>query len=221
MSSFQKVIKYCAIAFAVILAVGIISGIATAVTSVISAATGASVFHYDRETVDYTNSFTDVQSLNIQVTAGQLNIKNGDTFRVEGENVTKNFRARVSDNGTLNVEDGAEFHFLWFNFNGFHSPDTRITVYLPSDFIAKDANISTGAGKATIDELHAEKLLVSTGAGNLNGSNMSADKVKIDSGVGTITFDDVSFQDAEFDNGVGNLNVKGELLGDSTIDCGV
>jgi hypothetical protein len=222
MSSFQKIIKYCAIAFAIFLAVTIISGIASAVVGVVSTITGNSVFHSDKDVIDYSDSFTEVESLDLNISTGNLIIKTGDTFRVEAEDVIDNFEAKVDSDGTLSIGDGGNgIHFLWFDFNGFNNPNSKITLFLPADFVAREARIETGAGKVTIDELNAGDLEISAGAGSIKGSNLSADEVKIDGGVGSIKLDKVSFTDADIDCGVGSLVISGELKGENKIDCGV
>ena len=55
MSSFQKVIKYCAVAFAILLAVGIITGIARAALSVVSLVSGDLIYRYDRHDLQDTD----------------------------------------------------------------------------------------------------------------------------------------------------------------------
>jgi len=222
MSSFQRVIKYCAMAFAIFLAVTIISGIVSVVVTVVSAVSGDSIFNNNKEKINYEENFTDVTSLDIDINTGQLIIMSGDTFRVEAENVTKDFQTKVSDNGTLIIDESKNnVHFFGFNFNGFNNTNSKITLYLPATFISKDTEINTGAGKVTIEKLDTESLLISTGAGNISGNNINAEEVKIDGGVGNTDFEEVSFKNADFNCGVGNLNIKGELLGDNTIDCGV
>lgn len=223
MSSFQKVIKYCAIAFAILLVVMIISGIGSAAVSVVKLVSGDKISHNDsRNRVDFTENFTDVDSLNIDISTGEVVIKSGETFRVEAQNVTDNFKAEVSGNGTLNVnENGNSTHFLWFNWSGFGNINAKITVYLPEDFIADEARINMGAGNLTIDNLSTERLTLSAGAGNINGSNITANKVKFDGGVGSVNLNGVTLNDADMDSGVGSLNIEGVLLGDNSINCGV
>lgn len=223
MNSFQRVIKYCAIAFAIVLAVGIISAIANAIFAVATAVTGAGFsINKDEKLVDYEKDFTGVTSLDINHYTGELKIKTGDTFRVEASNVPEDFTARVSGDGTLNLyESRNRFHFLWFNFS-HNSWNSKITVYLPENFIAESAKIDSGAGKVDISALHAEKLKISGGAGNITAENLTADdEINIDGGVGNIDLTNVNFKDADFDCGVGELNVSGAIDGDCKIDSGV
>ncbi|HWT74060.1 MAG TPA: DUF4097 family beta strand repeat-containing protein [Mobilitalea sp.] len=223
MSSFQKTIKYIAIAFAVFLAVVIISVIANAAFAVVSAVSGGIEYSTKNEKmVDFTENFTDVKSLNIENATGKLIIKTGDSIKVEAENVTEDFVAKVNSNGTLTISDSQnKGHFLWFNINGFQDPNSVVTLYLPSDFVAKDTNINSGAGSVTVEGLHSGYLMISAGAGNISGDGVSAEKVKIDGGVGSVTLQNVNFSDADFNCGVGSLDIQGVLLGNNKIDCGV
>jgi hypothetical protein len=221
MNEFQRVIKYCAMAFAIFLAIVIISGIASAAFAIVSTVSGGKISVDHGKTIDVDKTFTDVKSLDIDNSTGNLKIIAGDEFRVVAEKVSDNFTAEVK-NGKLKVsEDDDEFHFLWFNVNDFNSPNSKITLYVPTDFVAEDVNLDTGAGNTTIEGLHTEDLFISAGAGNIDGSELTAEKVKIDGGVGNVSFNDVNFTDANFDCGVGNLNIDGILLGKSEFDCGV
>jgi hypothetical protein len=233
MSSFQKVIKYCAIAFAILLGIGIISGIANAAFAIVSVVSGVSNhnnfnFNFNNnnskneKTIDFSETYSDVTSLDLDNATGELKIRIGDTFKVEAENVSENFEAKVNSNGKLTIrENRNKIEFFWFQFDGFNSPNSKITVYLPVDFVAEEAKINTGAGTVSVEGLKAEYLLISAGAGNISGSNLVADEVKIEGGVGNVNFSDVNFADADFDCGVGNLYIEGVLLGENKIDCGV
>jgi hypothetical protein len=221
MSAFQRTIKYIAIAFAVFLAVMIVAGIANFTFAIVSAVTGG-ISNNKGKTIDFTDTFTGVTSLDIDNSTGKLIIKQGDEFKVEAEDVNDGFTAEVSSDGTLTIsDDDSHIGFFWFNFNGFNNPSSKITVYLPEDFIAEEAYIDSGAGTVSIDGLFAESLAISAGAGSVNGNNIYADDVTFDGGVGSVTLTDVSFNDAELNCGVGSLNVDGELIGETEIDCGV
>lgn len=220
MSSFQRVIKYVAIGFAVLLAVGIISGIASAAINIISAVTGRSFFGHNEKRIDFTSDFTGVESLDVSNNAGNMYIVVGDTFRVEAVNVLDSFHAEVSGNGTLTVSEDDKA-FQWFNFLDFGNHKSKITVYLPEDFVADKAYINTGAGDLQIDRLEAEDLTINAGAGNVRGNNITADKTRLDGGVGNITLTGVSFNDADLKCGVGSMRLDGTLQGDNKLDCGI
>jgi DUF4097 and DUF4098 domain-containing protein YvlB len=234
MSTFQKVIKYCAIAFAVMLAIGIITTMASAATAIISLVSGVSgkFVHRDSVNVDFnqdritrkdlSESFQDVKNLDIDIDTGSLQVINGDTLRVEAENVPDDFEAKVTSNGTLILREKARrINFLWFNFNINNNLNSKIILYLPADLKLKETEIDTGAGKVTIEGLSTKELFISAGAGNVDGRNIQADKVVLDGGVGSVSFKDIYFEDMDLDCGVGNVWIEGKVIGDSTIDCGV
>ncbi len=225
MNDVQRIIKYCATAFAVLLAVGIIIGIVSIAIAVVDGVSGdnISIGHQNKKTIDFSKSFTEqIESLDIDNASGELKIVPGETFKVEATKVSEDFEARVSEDGKLSIsEDKKGFHFLWFNFNGFHSLNSKITVYIPTDFIAEEAKIDIGAGNVSIEGLKAGYLYINAGAGNINGDVLTAKDVKIDGGVGNLDLDQVDFADADIDCGVGNLNIEGKLLGKTRIDCGV
>lgn len=222
MSSLQKVIKYVAMAFAIMLAIGIITGMANAAITVVSLVSGnIDSTNRSEQTVDVMTDFVGVKSLEINNSSGTFKILPGDTFRVEASNVSKDFQAKVNSNGVLIIDDDNDFIFFDININGFHHPNSKITLYLPDDFIAEKVQIDSGAGSVTIEELYTEYLHISAGAGNITGNNLSADEVKVDGGVGNIKLRDVRFEEADFNSGVGNLSIEGVLLGKTKIDCGV
>lgn len=221
MNSFQRVIKYCAIGFAIVLAVGIITGIASAIFAVASAVSGSSLSIKNNDKfIDYGKDFTGVTSLDISHYTGEFRIETGETIRVEATNVPEDFTARVSENGTLNIYEQNN-RFPWFHFKR-NSWNSKITVYLPETFIAENVKIDCGAGKVYISALHTDKLKISAGAGNITGERLTVDdEVSIDGGIGNIDFTDVNFKDTDFDCGVGDFRVSGVIEGDCDLDSGV
>ncbi len=221
MNSFQRTIKYIAIGFAIFLAIAIISAMINVGLIIASVVSGGTAFNKDKS-VGFSEVFTDVSSLEVSNSTGKLIILEGDTFKVEAENVSKNFQAKVSSNGILKIsDDNQAINFLWFHFNGINDPNSKITIYLPKGFIAEDIKLETGAGNVAIDGVKTGYLLLSAGAGNIVGTNIIAEKVKVDGGVGNVNLEKVSFNDSDFDCGVGNLTVEGTLQGKNKFDCGV
>lgn len=216
MSTFQKVIKYASITLAVFLTVGILSGIVGVISGVISIFSNGE----DEYKLNYVKDFTDVEQLDISNGVGEITIRPGDGFKVEGRNVSKNFKAYVN-NGTLIVEEkDSDKKFFWFIF-GSGNNKSSVTVYVPSDFNAKKIKIDSGTGKITLEDLSTDYLQINGGVGEINGQNITAKAVKAKGGVGDMTFRDVNFTDVDFDNGVGDLEIDGIIIGKSEFECGV
>ncbi len=224
MNSAQRVIKYCAIALAVFLAIGIISFMVNIVHGIVTFTSGSRFRsnNHDYKTVDFDETFSGVRSLNIDNATGTLGIRVGDTFRVEGSNVLEGFKAEVDGKGTLIVSDNESGFQLWgVDFKGINNPKSKITIYVPEDFVAEEVRINTGAGAVNLEDFSTEYLYISAGAGNINGRNLIADKVKVEGGVGSISLGNVTFKDTKFSCGVGNVYISGVLLEENSFDCGV
>lgn len=221
MNTFQKTIKYVAITFAILLTVGILTGIiglTRVVISIFNDDNEESVMYDEEDLIDYSNTYSDVEQLDIINGIGKLIIKTGDEFRVEASNVSDKFRADVK-NGTLRVYE--EKDFLKFINIKKHSSKTIITIYVPDDFIAKKIKIESGTGNVDLENLSADKLIIDGGVGDIRGTNISAKTVEVDGGVGYIEFTEANFSDVDCDSGVGNITIEGNIFGDSEFDCGV
>ncbi len=220
MSSYQRVIKYVAMAFAALLAVSIISGIAGVVINVISAVTGNSSFGYNQKRIDYSSDFTGVESLDISNATGNMYLVVGDSFRVEAENVLDSFQAEVYGDGTLFISE-QDKKYRWFNIFSFGRNKSNITIYLPEDFLAETAKLEIGAGDLQIDRLNADYLDIDAGVGDIKGEHLTAEKVRIDGGVGDLKLADINFIDANIQCGIGDMELNGILKGDNKLDCGI
>lgn len=226
MNNFQKVIKYIAIGFAVLLTVVIISGFVNAAIFVSNIITG-NIFKNDIEEgyMNFSETYNNVTKMDIDIDAGVLIIKEGTTFEVEGLNVSDNFSATVSKDGTLKIKERKTSHLInnifhwttWVNNNR----KTRVIIYLPKNFVAKSVRIDTGASNIDIEALYSDKLYINAGAGNIKGTQMNVDKFELDGGTGNIEFTNVIFKDVDIDCGVGNLEIQGELYGNNQIDSGL
>lgn len=215
MNTFQKVIKYLAIALAIIITVGILTGVVNVISGVVAIFDGEEV-----NRIDFSENFTEVSQLDINPGLGKLIVKVGDGFQVEATNVSEKFRANVV-NGTLVVDDSHyRRRFLWFDF-GTPRIKSIITVYVPEDFIAKRIKIDSGVGEVILEELRTDSLIIDAGVGDLKGHNLTAMRVNANGGVGNMNFSGVRFTDVDFDCGVGNISIDGTISGKSVFDCGI
>lgn len=216
MSELQKIIKYCAMAFAAFLAFTIITGILSAV----GAFTGIVSSVGSGKTISESKSFEDVKSISADPGVGSLFIKVGENDKVEvvAENVSDNFTAEKSSNGTLKIK--CKYSVDIFNEDTLNGK-SKVTIYLPEGFVADKAEINAGAGNINIEALAAKELIVNAGAGNIEGENVSADEADLNGGVGNITLEDVNLTNVKMECGVGNIDLQGSIHGDSSFDCGV
>ncbi len=215
MNTFQRVIKYVAIGFAIFLTIVILSGIVSVAAGIVSVFDGE-----DKKRIEYSKDFSGIEQLDINHKIGKLIVKSGSEFRVEASNVSEDFRAEVVNNTLIIDEPDFMRKFLWFDF-GTSRIKSSITVYVPEDFNATRIEIDSGAGTVDLEDLTTQRLIINAGVGDVHGKNLTAMKVDAEGGVGNMNLVDVNFTDVSFDCGVGNINVEGMIFGRSDFDCGV
>jgi len=225
MSEGQRVIKYISIAFAIFLAVNIITGIIYAVlagfsifgffSDFVSEGSGAiSINSNNRYT--FSETYENVENLTIECSVSRLVIKEGTELKVEAKNVDSNFSSKISGS-TLKVRE--ENRFLWFNSGDITS---EIIVYIPSNMNFGTVKISTGAGEVLISDIIMDRLKLDLGAGNVEISNIVVDEdTNINGGVGRVAIKDSVLTRLDLNAGVGNIEVSAEILGNTDINAGV
>ena len=208
MTTAQKIIKYCAIAFAVFLIVSIIGGVIGAVSS-LSALSGGRDALGEMKTYAVTST---VENLEIDLSGARLEIKTGDRFSVESDH--KYLKVEDAD-GTLTIkEDRPAF--------GFSSEGVQVTLTVPERFTFDKAAISTGAGTVKIDTLLSERLSLNLGAGEVDiGTLTATDRASINGGAGELRIGGGELADLDLDIGVGEADLESRLTGACSIDYGV
>lgn len=239
MNTFERIIKYCAMAFAVVLSIGIFGGIAAALTGVASNGTvvlfGDSI---DEELVSYTKEFQDVEELEIHNYSGHLTIQIGEGFSVDAKNVESDYVAEMHGN-KLYVGDkdgsGLVFHFNLFS----SSKEAEIIVTVPSEFAADKAELSNGSGRFDVQYLNTDVLTIDNGSGKFQANdvtasrasmdfgsgaaeivNMKSDRTDIVGGSGALTMSGCNLNDLSSDMGSGRFTFDGEVTGDSKFYTG-
>ncbi|MBR3837981.1 MAG: DUF4097 family beta strand repeat protein [Clostridia bacterium] len=207
MTTFQKLIKYLAMAFAIFLTVSIIGGI----LSMFGLFGG--FFDGDAVTEDikvYSVS-SKIQSLEVKINAADFTIKQGESFSVESN--LKHLTVE-DKNGVLTVKETKKFAHTYTG--------AVLTLYVPADTVFEKANIITGAGRLTVDSLSASTMNFEFGAGEVTIDTLVATSgIDIDGGAGKITISGGALHNLDLDMGVGQLNLTAALTGKSDFDLGV
>lgn len=207
MTSWQKAIKYVAIAFAICLIVGIASGIMSTVGII-------GGFIESDATADNIKTYTveqDISSLKIDINAADFTVAVGDEFSVISN--LKDLTVK-NEGGVLTV---IENKILGRDYN-----NAVLKIYVPESFVFDKADIETGAGRVTVDTLSADRLSLELGAGEVKITELNASqKAEIDGGAGKITINGGTLNNLDFDMGIGECNLSAEIFGKSELDCGV
>lgn len=224
MRPFQKVIKYGAMAFAIYLAVMIISIIIFGLTAIFGIGVGIEKISNNienstnnSELLTYTEEYTGIESLDIDLSKSGLEIKTGESFKVEFVNVPKDLSTRLNDSSKeLKIED--ETLKLFENVN----EDSKVIVYIPNDYELRSVKLDlVGVSGAYIEGFKAEKLEVDIGAGKYEINNVQATTAEIDSGAGETYINNSTFDNLEFNAGVGQVTINCKVNNKGEIESGV
>ena len=166
------------------------------------------------DTVSYDVS-PDIRSIEIDIKAGDLCFKRGEVFAVESNLA---HLAVNDDNDRLAIRSPA----VSTPFSSSSYQDAVLTVYVPAGAVLDRIDISTGAGRLSIDELAAKSIEFDLGAGEVSiGSLVATGSADIDGGAGRITISGGALNDLDVDMGVGDLNITSRLSGDCQFNMGV
>ena len=116
MTSFQKVIKYGAIALAIYLCFMIIGVIITTITAIFGITVGLEMFENSSNEAMITKweqEYSDITSLDIDLDVCKLVIKKGDTLKVTASEVSDKFHCKV-EGKNLKIED-ENYHTHFFH----------------------------------------------------------------------------------------------------------
>ena len=207
MTTFQKTVKYAAMAFAIFLAVSIIGGVLS-MFGLFGGFFGGDAVTDDVKT--YTIS-SDITTLEVKINAADFQIKQGEAFGVESN--LKHLTVEDED-GVLTIKETKKF--------GSTYTGAILTLYIPVDTVFEKANIVTGAGRFTVDCLSADNMNLELGAGEVTINSLVATKsADIEGGAGKITVADGTLHNLDLEMGVGQLNLASVLIGDCQLDSGV
>lgn len=216
MTSFQKVIKYVATAFAIFLIVTILGGILTGLSSI------AFVFSdKDKDTESIKEISGEIQaypiegeisSLSVDLSGAEFQIITSDKFLVESNH---KYISVKENNGKLSISETKKLFAVY-------PKGVTVTLNIPEGFVFDDATVDTGAGKVEIDSLSADILKLSLGAGKADIKNLTANsRAEIDGGAGELSINGGKLCNLNIDMGVGKLTVKSRIEGKSDLDFGV
>lgn len=207
MTTFQKIIQYLAMAFAVFFIVSIIGGILSAI-GFLGGFLGNNGVSKDMTTYSVSQM---IEEIEMDVNAADVKLTTGKTFSVESNLAYLSVEEKES---SLIIKETENF---WFN-----SHNAVLSVCIPEGFVFKNANIMTGAGKLTVDMLSADRLHLELGAGAVNIRELNAGvESQIEGGAGKVTVSGGTLYNLDLNMGVGKLDLTAAVLGNSKLDYGV
>lgn len=209
MNGVQKTIKIFAICLAIFIIINIIGGI----LSFLAIITGV---HFSNDTVKtetFSETYTNIESINISSVSSNIVIKSGNEFMVEANNIRNSFSSKVR-NGELQIREEKN----WFFSNNISG---EIIIYVPIEIALDELKIDSGAGKIEIENVKADEFSLDQGAGIVTIGNSKFNKTDIDGGAGEIRIKNSILNNLKMNAGIGKIDVEAEITGNSKIDCGI
>lgn len=219
MTSFQKIIKYGAIAFAIYLSFMIIGTIVFGISAIFGISAGFHMLGNRNDTAMLTKweqEYSNVSSLHIDLSLCKLTIKKGNTLKVDVSNVSDEFICETKGN-VLTIEDKKVYSVFW------NTQDVvpEVIIYLPEEIKFEDVNIKTGVNESYIEFLRANKLNLEMGAGKYKIDKLIATDAKIETGAGETIIDKAEIEELKLNGGIGRLALTSKIAKSANVNCGV
>ena len=213
MSQIQKIIKYLAIGFGLFLAINIIGWIVFGVFSILGINEIVNFSGENVEMISYSEEYQNIENLKLDVKYAKLYIKTGETFKIEADQVNKDWKIK-QDGSTLKISNVGK---SWNIYN-----ETPIlTIYIPESIELSKTEIELGAGETEIEYLKSNSIELEFGAGKVTIDKIEAEKSEIKCGAGEVIITNANLKNLSLNTGVGRLEYSGYIRGNSNIECGV
>lgn len=176
---------------------------------------------------------TDIQKLDLELSASSIKICVGDTFRIQGNYLSTN---EVND-GTWTVESNLSDHFYTVNifglahlpipyFNHRNDDMDNITITIPDNITLEEVDLDLKAATVTIEELNCDTLDLELAAGDLTIDSINAKEADLDLSTGDITIKQYNItKSASLDCNLGNISLgsrqyaKNNICNSLEADC--
>lgn len=225
MTTLQKIIKYGAIAFAIYLSVMIIGLIVFGITAIFGITTGIEALeesvsnskNNEQSQIEHSiQEYSNIKKLEIDLDICNLQIKTGDTFKIETSNVSDKFECKV-DGNNLKIKDN-KLNLDFFNNLGVKP---QVIIYMPKDFKLDEADIDLGINETQIEYLNAKKVDIEMGVGKIIIDNIIAEESEINGGAGEAIIKDSAIKKLDLSGGVGKLEMTSDVTEKAEVSSGV
>lgn len=213
MKSWQKTVKYIAIAFAVVLICGIFAGIFGILGAVnFVNGIGSKMTEAPLLVENAVFSVSD-KAMNLDVELGvvKFSVKTDVMFRVE-----------TNLDNIIVTEYGNKLKIEEKNVYKNYPSGAFVALYVPENFVFEEVEINAGAGNVAIEKIYAADIDFDLGAGMLEiGYLSSARKTEISGGVGDIVIKNANLNNPNITTGVGEFVFNGGITGFASFELGV
>ncbi len=226
MNGIQKVIKYCAMAFAIFLSVAILGSIVMAVAGVSTGIFGVnSVVNGNKERVRLAESYSVEAASNMGIEKvlvdcnAEIVLEQGETLSIEAVDVTEDYEIRCADGVFGIVQDRPDFNIHWLWFEDITARE-KVVVTIPAEFPLEQIKVVSGSGAVSVSGAEAEKVILDSGSGRVTVNEVKTTGFFVDSGSGKVTVANTTASESELVTGSGAVTVENSELGELLLDSG-
>lgn len=160
----------------------------------------------------YADGEENINSLNVTLSYTNLIIKESSEFKIE----TNNKHVKLEQKG-----DSIKINEEKINVS-FNTKDSNLILYIPSDKVFNEINLTAGAGYIEIANINSKKIDLKQGAGKINIKNITIlDEAKIKGGAGTLNIENGDIYNLNFAMGAGKSSIASLFKGSNKISAGV
>ena len=211
MINIQKIIKYCAIAFALFLVFNIITTIMYGLISIGNIFTNENKNDTTTENATLKEINNQIQILEIDIKTSNIIFKEDSKFKIETNN--QKIKIKENNNKLTLVEEKPSL---------INNTNNNLIIYIPNEYNFDKVFIENGAGKIQIHNIKTNQIELELGAGKVNIENIIvSSETKIDGGAGEIIINNGNITNLDLNMGLGNLSLTATLIGNSEIDAGI
>ena len=167
---------------------------------------GYTIFGHSRNTVTYDEDLSSFDTLDIDMSFGNIYIKKGTSFHVSYTG-NKNYIPEYSISGNkLTIEQKNIRHSL-INV-GFSNTKSELTITIPSDITLESLGLDINAGNVSIADIKSSIINADIDMGNLEISGCEFNTCKGDVNMGNAKISQCSFNNISLSVDMGNATIK-------------
>lgn len=158
----------------------------------------------ERDLLDFSEEYSDnIQNLKIDIDVAELEIKTGNTFKVEATDIKKDKFEVAIKSGELSINNKNQ-RILGLGFNRYN---TKIVLYIPKDFKFDNVNMKIGVGKIMTQEIISNECIIKVGVGEFIAKDLKTNYLDIDCGTGNAEIEGIVSTNAKINSGIGSISL--------------
>lgn len=227
MNGIQKVIKYCAMAFAIFLAVTILGSIIAVVGGITVGIAGVNSLmpdYNDRIHLEEKYTMDEVKSMGITSIlidcSAEISVVQGDILSIDAVDVTDEYEIRCEKGEFSIVQDRDNVYLFQFPWLEDVTIQEKVVVTIPTEYCPERVMIKSGSGRVSVADLETARLCVDSGSGKVTMKNVIATTTELETGSGSVEVEGTGFGQLVMKSGSGRVNMKDVVAYDAKFDSG-